>query len=82
LNCFFEYILAPYEFFLSYVVALIFQALSKEHAVIEVMDENNHLIYDLGSRNKTRLGKVNSNFKKKKILISVWGYCDTVIIQL
>jgi len=39
--------------------------LSKEHAVIEVVDENNHLIYDLGSRNKTRLGKVNSNLKKK-----------------
>lgn len=33
--------------------------------MIEVVDENNHLIYDLGSRNKTRLGKVNSNFKKK-----------------
>jgi len=41
--------------------------LSKEHAVIEVVDENNHLIYDLGSRNKTRLSKVNSNFKKKSL---------------
>ncbi|XP_023712511.1 uncharacterized protein LOC111867156 isoform X2 [Cryptotermes secundus] len=34
------------------------KALSKEHAVIEIIDEDNHLIYDLGSRNKTRLGKM------------------------
>jgi hypothetical protein len=40
------------------LLSLSFQALSKEHAVIEIIDEDNHLIYDLGSRNKTRLGKV------------------------
>jgi len=56
--------------------------LSKEHAVIEVLDENNHLIYDLGSRNKTRLGKVNSDFKKKIVLISVWDYFDTWIMDV
>ncbi|XP_021927463.1 dentin sialophosphoprotein-like [Zootermopsis nevadensis] len=33
-------------------------ALSKEHAVIEVIDEDVHLVYDLGSRNKTRIGKM------------------------
>ncbi|PSN36675.1 hypothetical protein C0J52_16279 [Blattella germanica] len=33
-------------------------SLSKEHAVIEVVDADNHLLYDLGSRNKTRLGKM------------------------
>ncbi|KAJ9595639.1 hypothetical protein L9F63_013169, partial [Diploptera punctata] len=33
-------------------------ALSKEHAVIEIVNAENHLIYDLGSRNKTRLGKM------------------------
>ncbi|KAK7793145.1 hypothetical protein R5R35_011020 [Gryllus longicercus] len=31
--------------------------LSKEHAVIEVEDRFSHLIYDLGSKNKTRVGK-------------------------
>jgi len=55
--------------------------LSKEHAVIEVVDKNNHLIYDLGSRNKTRLGKVNSNLKKI-VLISVWDYFDTWIMAV
>jgi len=50
--------------------------------VIEVLDENNHLIYDLGSRNKTRLGKVNSDFKKKIVLISVWDYFDTWIMDV
>ncbi|XP_069694916.1 uro-adherence factor A-like [Periplaneta americana] len=34
------------------------KALSKEHAVIEVLDPDSHLIYDVGSRNKTRLGKM------------------------
>lgn len=36
-----------------------YQSLSKDHACIEV-DGDVHLIYDKGSRNKTRRGKVGS----------------------
>ena len=35
-----------------------FQALSKQHACIEIKGES-HLIYDKGSRNKTRKERVN-----------------------
>ncbi|KAJ4445539.1 hypothetical protein ANN_12219 [Periplaneta americana] len=45
------------------------QALSKEHAVIEVLDADSHLIYDVGSRNKTRLGKVCRYMQDCKFLL-------------
>ncbi|XP_049858430.1 uncharacterized protein LOC126349960 [Schistocerca gregaria] len=34
------------------------KALSKEHAVIDVADVDNHHLYDLSSTNKTRMGKL------------------------
>lgn len=34
------------------------KALSKEHAVIDVADYDNHHLYDLSSTNKTRMGKL------------------------
>jgi hypothetical protein len=62
--CCCEHIQVPYGVFLN-TLLYFFQALSKEHAVIEVVDENSHLIYDLGSRNKTRIGKVNLYLLRK-----------------
>lgn len=34
------------------------QSISGKHAVIEVEDEESHVIYDCGSTNKTKLGQV------------------------